>query len=74
MQINFIKNFYKDENSSFQELELLVNSNGISSVAKTCKHVVGQTKTNTLKKIYNIFNKKTEFEKLNLNTKWFLKK
>jgi hypothetical protein len=68
------KNFYKDENSSFQELELLVNSNGISSVAKTCKHVVGQTKTNTLKKIYNIFNKKTEFEKLNLNTKWFLKK
>jgi len=67
------ENFYKAENYFFQEVELFVNSDGTTSIAKTKMHKIGNTKIDSLKRIF-LPQKKTKFEELNLNTKWYLKK
>lgn len=72
---------YKDDVDYYQESELMVCSDGKTSVAKTIKHKMTYKQNNIIKKLYYFFKKKilffekkTEYEGLNLNTKWFLKK
>ena len=79
--ILYEEKIYKEEVGYYQELELMVCSDGTTSVAKTIKHKITYKKKNIIKRLYNSFKKKifffeknTEYEELNLNTKWFLKK